>query len=80
MELRKKSLLIALALGDGSLYIQNTKKKGKVYSYTTLEVSHGYKQKEYLEYEAELCRKITKRKCNIHEKQIGKRIIAGKEL
>lgn len=62
MELRKKSLLIALALGDGSLYIQNTKKKGKVYSYTTLEVIHEYKQKEYLEYEAELCRKITKRK------------------
>lgn len=80
MELRKKSLLIALALGDGSLYIQNTKKKGKVYSYTTLEVIHGYKQKEYLEYEAELCRKITKRKCNIHEKQIGKRIIVGKEV
>jgi hypothetical protein len=39
MELRKKSILIALCIGDG--YISKQIKKGKTYQYNYLEISHG---------------------------------------
>jgi hypothetical protein len=47
MELRKKSLLIALTLGDGSL-IEQKKFKPQSKRNVVLEVQHGYKQLEYL--------------------------------
>ena len=50
MELRKKSILIALCLGDGYITHQRQLKKGKYYQYNYLEVSHGASQKDYIEW------------------------------
>lgn len=78
MELRKKSILIALVLGDGSISIQKKKVKDRVYSYANFEVTHSYKQKEYIEWKAKLCKSITGKKCNINAKLVKKRVIKNK--
>lgn len=77
MELRKKSILIALCIGDG--YITNSKqvKKGKAYVYNYLEISHGQYQKDYIEWKAKLCQSITGRKCNVREKIQKAKSICG---
>lgn len=75
MELRKKSILIALVIGDGSIVEQKTTIKGKTYRYANFEVMHSYKQKEYIEWKAELCREITGRKCNVRSRIIPERTI-----
>ena len=77
MELRKKSILIALALGDGSLISQKKIVKGKEYNYVTLEVCHSHKQKEYVEWKADLCKSLTGRKCNVKSKIVKERTING---
>lgn len=41
MELRKKSILIALCIGDGYITHQKQIKKGKTYQYNYLEINHG---------------------------------------
>lgn len=78
MELRKKSILIALVLGDGCITQQTQIVRGKTYTYANFEVTHSYKQKEYIEWKANLCRSITGNKCNIKEKIVKKRSILGK--
>lgn len=78
MELRKKSILIALVLGDGSISEQRKTVNNKVYKYAYFEVTHSYKQKEYIEWKANLCKSITGRKCNISEKIVPERMINGK--
>ena len=70
MELRKKSILIALCIGDGYITHQKQVKKGKTYQYNYLEISHGQHQKDYIEWKANLCKSITGRKCNVREKNI----------
>lgn len=65
MELRKKSILIALCLGDGYITHQKQFKKGKYYQYNYLEVTHTEKQKEYIEWKSALCRSITGKKCSV---------------
>lgn len=47
MEANKKSLLIALVLGDGSL-IEQKKYKPESKRNVVLEIQHGYKQEEYI--------------------------------
>ena len=76
MELRKKSLLIALTLGDGSL-IEQKKFKPQSKRNVVLEVQHGYKQLEYLKWKADLCRKVTGTLCNIKKKIYKNKIING---
>lgn len=78
MELRKKSILIALVIGDGCITQQTQVIKGKTYKYANFEVTHSYKQKEYIEWKANLCRSITGNKCNIKEKIVKERIIVEK--
>ena len=78
MESRKKSILIALVLGDGSITVQKKMIKGKVYSYANFEVTHSHKQKEYIEWKANLCRSITGKKCNINAKSVKERIVNGR--
>lgn len=65
MEPRKKSILIALCIGDGYITHEKQVKNGVIYQYNYLEVSHGSPQKEYIEWKADLCRKLTGKKCNI---------------
>lgn len=78
MELRKKSILIALAVGDGCIIQQKTTKNGKTYVYATLEVGHSEAQKEYCEWKAALCKSITGRKCDVKVKIIPQRVINKK--
>ncbi len=78
MELRKKSILISLVIGDGSITQQRKKVKNKVYTYANFEVIHSYKQKEYIEWKANLCRSITGNRCNVREKIVKERVINGK--
>lgn len=78
MELRKKSILIALVLGDGSISVQKRNVKGKVYTYANFEVTHSHKQKEYIEWKSNLCKSITGRKCEIKSKAVKARIIDNK--
>lgn len=75
MELRKKSILIALVIGDGSLISQTKIVKNKVSKYVTLEIVHSEKQKDYIEWKANLCRSIIGRKCNIRKKIVPERKI-----
>ena len=77
MELRKKSILIALCIGDG--YITHSKKtvKGKTYIYNYLEISHGQYQKDYIEWKANLCKSITGKKCKVREKKYKAKSICG---
>lgn len=49
MELRKKSTLIALVIGDGSLVKQTRVVNGKKYVNVSLHITHSYKQKDYIE-------------------------------
>lgn len=79
MELRKKSILIALVLGDGCICKQTRQIKNKVYNYYNLEVGHSSTQSDYVEWKAELCRKLTGRKCNIREKIVPERVITGEK-
>lgn len=78
MELRKKSILIALVIGDGCIVQQIKTVKNKIYKYANFEVVHSYKQKEYIEWKADLCRSITGNKCNVREKLVKERKINGK--
>lgn len=77
MELRKKSILIALCIGDGYITNQKQVKKGKTYQYNYLEISHGQHQKDYIEWKANLCKSITGRKCNVREKKYKAKSICG---
>lgn len=78
MELRKKSILIALAIGDGCIRENKSTVKGKTYKYAVLEVGHTSPQKEYCEWKANLCRSVTGRKCNVTTKKVPSRIINKK--
>lgn len=77
MELRKKSILIALCIGDGYITHQKQVKKGKTYQYNYLEISHGQHQKDYIEWKAKLCKSITGRKCDVREKKYKAKSICG---
>lgn len=77
MELRKKSILIALCIGDGYITHQKQIKKGKTYQYNYLEISHGQHQKDYIEWKANLCKSITGKKCTVREKIYKKKSICG---
>lgn len=77
MELRKKSILIALCIGDGYITSSKQVKKGKAYVYNYLEISHGQYQKDYIEWKAKLCQSITGRKCNVREKIQKAKSICG---
>ena len=77
MDKRKKSILIALAIGDGSLYEKHKEMKKRVVS---LEIQHGYKQKEYIEWKADLCRKATGTLCKINVKEFKGKTINGVTL
>lgn len=81
MELRKKSLLIALVLGDGYLATTSYTKNNKTYKYCHLEICHSKVQEGYINWKAELCRKLTGKKCNIKEKILKKaRVVNGREI
>lgn len=80
MELRKKSLLIALVLGDGCIVKQTKYYPKSTRNYFNFEVTHSYKQKEYIEWKAEICRKLTGKKCLVKEKKVKKRVVNGREL
>lgn len=69
MELRKKSILIALCIGDGYITHQRHYRNGRMYQYNYLEISHGYKQIEYTKWKAALCSSITGKKCTVHNKK-----------
>lgn len=77
MELRKKSILIALCLGDGYITHQRQLKKGKYYQYNYLEVSHGSSQKDYIEWKANLCTSVTGRKSTVRPKKYKAKEILG---
>lgn len=79
MEANKKSLLIALVLGDGSL-IEQKKYKPESKRNVVLEIQHGYKQEEYIKWKAELCRKATGTLCNVKRKEYKNKIINGIKL
>lgn len=71
MEKNKKAILIALVLGDG--YLRNDKRSNSV----SLKICHASKQREYVEYKAELLHsllggrypKINEYTCTLHDKQ-----------
>lgn len=75
MELRKKSILIALVIGDGTINYQTKVIKGKTYKYANLEINHSCKQLEYCKWKADLCKSITGRKCLIRYKHVPERKI-----
>lgn len=79
MELRKKSILIALCIGDGYITNQKQVKNGHTYQYNYLEISHGQYQKEYIEWKANLCKSITGKKCTVREKKYKAKNICGNE-
>lgn len=68
MELRKKSILIALVIGGGSLIQQKRTINGKTYKNVTINIIHSYKQKDYIEWKAALCKRITGKKCKVSSK------------
>lgn len=78
MELRKKSILIALVLGDGSLIQQKRIVNGKTYKNVTLDITHSYKQKDYIEWKAALCKRLTGRTCKVSSKINKAKPINGK--
>lgn len=80
MKLRKKSLLISLILGDGCIVKQTKYYPQSTRHYYNFEVSHSYKQKEYIEWKAEICRKLTGKKCIVKEKLLKSRKINGKDI
>ena len=73
MKKSKKSLLIACVLGDGYIAKSSNSKS------CTLEIIHSNKQKEYIEWKADLLRKATGKKIPLKEKIVAKRTIIGKE-
>ena len=73
MKKSKKSLLIACVLGDGYIAKSSNSKS------CTLEIIHSNKQKEYIEWKADLLRKATGKKIPLKEKMVTKRTIVGKE-
>lgn len=77
MELRKKSILIALCIGDGYITHQKQVKKGRIYHCNYLEISHGQHQRDYIEWKANLCKSVTGRKCNVREKKYKAKSICG---
>ena len=78
MELRKKSILIALVIGDGSLIQQKRIVNGKTYKNVTLDITHSYKQKDYIEWKAALCKGLTGRKCKVSGKVNKAKVINGR--
>lgn len=80
MELRKKSLLIALVLGDGCITKQTKYYPKSTRHYYCFECQHSYKQKEYVEWKAEICRKLTGKKCNVKEKKNPAKKIKGVDV
>lgn len=76
MELKVKSLLIALVLGDGCL-MEQKKYKPKNKRNVVLEIQHGYKQEDYLKYKAKICRKLTGSICNIRRIEYKNKVING---
>lgn len=77
MELRKKSILIALCIGDGYITHQKQIKKGRTYQYNYLEISHGQHQREYIQWKADLCTSITGRKSTVRRKKYKAKKILG---
>lgn len=80
MELRKKSLLIALVLGDGCIVKQTKQYPKSTRHYYNFEVTHSKVQKEYCEWKAKLCRSLTRNKCIIRDKKTHLRTINNKEV
>lgn len=77
MELRKKSILIALCIGDGYITHQKQIRKGRTYQYNYLEISHGQHQGEYIQWKADLCTSITGRKSTVRRKKYKTKKILG---
>lgn len=77
MELRKKSILIALCIGDGYITHQKQIKKGRTYQYNYLEISHGQYQGEYIQWKADLCTSITGKKSTVRRKKYKAKKILG---
>ena len=73
MELRKKALLIGLVLGDGCIVKQTKYYPKSTRHYYNFEVIHTEPQKEYLEWKAEICRKLTGKKCVVKFKESAKK-------
>lgn len=73
MELRKKSILIALCIGNGCISKQI--KRDRTYNY--LEISHGQHQEEYIQWKANLCTSVTGRKSNVRRKKYKAKKING---
>lgn len=80
MELRKKSILIALCIGDGYISNQKQIKKGKTYQYNYLEIGHGQHQGEYIQWKANLCTSVTGRKSNVRRKKYKAKKINGVDV
>ena len=80
MELRKKSILIALCIGDGYITNQKQIKKGRTYQYNYLEISHGQNQGEYIQWKANLCTSVTGRKSNVRRKKYKAKKINGVDI
>lgn len=77
MELRKKSILIALCIGDGYITHQKQIRKGRTYQYNYLEISHGQHQGEYIQWKADLCTSITGKKSTVRRKKYKAKKILG---
>lgn len=73
MELRKKSILIALCIGNGCISKQI--KRDRTYNY--LEISHRQHQGEYIQWKANLCTSVTGRKSNVRRKKYKAKKING---
>lgn len=77
MNSRKKSILIALCIGDGYITHQKQVKKGRTYQYNYLEISHGQYQEEYIKWKANLCTSITGKRCRVRTKFYKEKSICG---
>lgn len=77
MELRKKSILIALCIGDGYITHQKQIRKSRIYQYNYLEISHGQHQGEYIQWKADLCTSITGKKSTVRRKKYKAKKILG---
>lgn len=77
MELRKKSILIALCIGDGYITHQKQIRKGRIYQYNYLEISHRQHQGDYIQWKADLCTSITGKKNTVRRKKYKAKKILG---
>ena len=68
MELRKKSLLIALAIGNNYLDKQYELVKGKTCPIVSFQMYNCINEKEYFDWKVDLCRKLTGKICKISER------------